>query len=205
MSVLTVLVKAAGGLARYERAARQSLRTAGRHCQRAGMHQPQSGAEQQVLAAKDRDVSLVTAFLPPAPFPCCFYSFCLNFEPSFRLYQVNGHHWHLAKTGGDPLRSAGAAPFHGAAQSSKGEEGTSQDHSLLPLSERAVYSTQVSVLLARVLYLQQQKTKIIKVVTLHCSELLIEEKHQLWKMFLLGSIVCLSFLSSQLVALIGHF
>lgn len=66
MSVLAVLVKAAGGLARHERAARQSLRTAGRHCQRAGTHQPQSSDEQQVLTAKDRDVSLLTACPPPA-------------------------------------------------------------------------------------------------------------------------------------------
>lgn len=72
VSVLAVLVKAAGGLARHERAARQSLRTAGRHCQRAGTHQPQSSDEQQDLTAKDRDVSLLTACPPPllslAPF-----------------------------------------------------------------------------------------------------------------------------------------
>lgn len=152
MSVLAVLVKAAGGLARHERTARQSLRTAGRHCQRAGTHQPQSSDEQQVLTAKDRDVSLLTACPPPqpTPFSSSFYSSCLNFEPSSCLDQVNRQHRHLAKTGGDPLRSAGAASLYGAAESPQGEEGTTQDHSLLPLSERALYSTQVSGPLASV-------------------------------------------------------
>lgn len=73
MCHLTVLVETARRLARHERAARQSLRTAGRHCQRAGTHQPQSGDEQQVLAAKDWDVSLVTALLPPDALHCSFF------------------------------------------------------------------------------------------------------------------------------------
>lgn len=80
----------------------------------------------------------------PTPFSSSFYSSCLNFEPSSCLDQVNRQHRHLAKTGGDPLRSAGAASLYGAAESPQGEEGTTQDHSLLPLSERALYSTQVS-------------------------------------------------------------
>lgn len=75
----TVPVEAAGGPSGHERAACQSVRAAGRDCQRAGMHQPHTGGGQQGLATKDREVLKVFsralfssfAYLSNVCFSCC--------------------------------------------------------------------------------------------------------------------------------------
>lgn len=74
MRLFPVLVKAAGGSSGHERAACQSVRAAGRDCQRAGTHQPHAGDGQQVLAAKDREVN-GTGSAPFSMFLAFFHSF----------------------------------------------------------------------------------------------------------------------------------
>ncbi len=136
-----VPVEAAGGSSGHERAARQSVRAAGRNCQRAGTHQPHAGDGQQGLAAKDREVSGTRRFPPFSLPPSAFTS--LNLFP---FLQVDGDHRDFAEPGGVSLRAGGAASLHGAAPSQEGEEGATQDHPLFPLPEGALHSTQVLVI-----------------------------------------------------------
>lgn len=58
--------------------------------------------------------------------------------------QVDGHHAHLAESGGRPDSSGGGAADPGGAEGPPGEEGTPQDCPLLPLPERALHCAKVT-------------------------------------------------------------
>ena len=132
----------AGGPSGHERTACQSLRAAGRYCQGTWTHQPHTGDRQQVLTAKDREVRRTRFPFPQILHPPSSFLSFLNIFP-FLLDQLNRDHWDFAEPGGVSLRAGGAASLHGAAPSQEGEEGTTQDHPLLPLPEGALHSTQV--------------------------------------------------------------
>ena len=81
---------------------------------------------------------------PFAPSLCLSPHSFLTLSPCFpRFLQADGHHRCSPDPGGGSLWAGGEAALPGTAPGPEGEERTTQDHPLLPLSQGAVHCPQV--------------------------------------------------------------